>query len=99
MRGCTNTKYCFIRVRIKNFLFFFIVTLNLKNAMYPRIFLCEEVKIKQHTSSKKKLFVIGKEAIWVSRFTCFILQRLSVKIIKRCPNFYRAKQKIKQKIL
>ena len=39
--------------------------------MYPRSFLCEEVKIKQHTSSKKELYEIGEEVIWESRFTCF----------------------------
>ena len=41
--------------------------------MYPRNFLCEETKIKQHTSSKKKLCEIGEEAIWESRFTCLFL--------------------------
>ena len=36
--------------------------------MYPRSFLCEEAKIKQHTSLKKELCRIGEEAIWESRF-------------------------------
>ena len=39
--------------------------------MYPRSFLCEEAKVKQHTSLKKELCEIGEEAIWESRFTCF----------------------------
>ena len=39
--------------------------------MYPRSFLCEEAKTKQHTSSKKELCEIGEGAIWESRFTCF----------------------------
>ena len=30
--------------------------------MYPRSFLCEEAKIKQHTPSKKELCEIGEEA-------------------------------------
>ena len=53
------------------FLFFFIVTSNYKNSMYPRSFLCEEAKIKQRTPLKKELFEIGKEAIWESRFISF----------------------------
>ena len=40
--------------------------------MYPRSFLCEEAKIKQHTSSEKELCEIGEEAIWGSQFTCFL---------------------------
>ena len=39
--------------------------------MYPRNFLCEEAKIKQHTPLKKKLCEMGEEAIWESRFTSF----------------------------
>ena len=38
---------------------------NYKNSIYPRSFLCEEVKIKQ------LLCEIGEEAIWESRFTSF----------------------------
>ena len=34
--------------------------------MCARSFLCEEDKIKQRTSSKKKLCEIGEEAIWES---------------------------------
>ena len=41
--------------------------------MYRRSFPCEEVKIKQHTSSKKELCEIGKEAISESRLTRFSL--------------------------
>ena len=39
---------------------FFIVTTSLKNSMYPRSFLSEEVKIEQHISSKKERREIGK---------------------------------------
>ena len=39
--------------------------------MYPRSFICEEAKIKQHTPFKKELREIGDEAIWESRFTSF----------------------------
>ena len=39
--------------------------------MYPRSFLCEEAKIKQHTPLKKELCKIGEEAIRESRFTSF----------------------------
>ena len=39
--------------------------------MYPRCFLCEEAKIKQRTSLKKKLCKISEEAIWGSRSTFF----------------------------
>ena len=39
--------------------------------MYPRSFLCEEVKIKQRIPLKKELCEIGEEAIWESRFTSF----------------------------
>ena len=31
--------------------------------MYPRSFLCEEAKIKQHTSAKEELCEIGEESI------------------------------------
>ena len=48
--------------------FFFIVTLNCSNSMYPRIFLCEEANIKQYAVSKKELCEIGEEAIWEFRF-------------------------------
>ena len=41
--------------------------------MYPRSFLCEEAKIKQRTPLKKELCEIGKEAIWESRFTSFLM--------------------------
>ena len=47
-------------------LIFFIVITNFLISMYPRSFLCEEAKIEQHTSSKKKLCEIGEEAIWKS---------------------------------
>ena len=40
---------------------------------YPRSFLCEEATIKQHSFSKKELCEISDEAIWESRFTCFLL--------------------------
>ena len=53
------------------FSFFFIVTSNYKNSMYPRSFLCEEAKCKQRTPLKKELCEIGEEAIWESRFTSF----------------------------
>ena len=56
---------------IRFFLFFFIVTSNYKNSMYPRSFLCEEAKIKQRTPLKEELREIGEEAIWESRFTSF----------------------------
>ena len=39
--------------------------------MYAQSFLCEETKIKQHTSSKQELCKIDELAIWESRFTCF----------------------------
>ena len=39
--------------------------------MYPRTFLCEEVKIKQRTPLKKEICEIGEEAIWEYRFTSF----------------------------
>ena len=72
-----DTKFCenqssplnFRRILI--FLFFFIVTSNFINSMYPRSFLYEEAKIKQSTPSKKELCEIGEEAIWESRFTSF----------------------------
>ena len=57
--------------RIWFFYFFFIVTSNYKNSMYPRSFLCGEAKIKKRTRSKKELCEIGEEAIWESRFTSF----------------------------
>ena len=41
--------------------------------MYPRSYLCEEAKIKQHTSLKEELCEIGEEETWESRFTCFFL--------------------------
>ena len=44
--------------------------------MNPRSFLCDEAKIKQRSSSKKELCKIGKEAIWESQFTCFLLPHL-----------------------
>ena len=48
------------------------MTSNFKNSIYSRSFLCEEeAKIEQRTSSKKKLFEIGEEAIWESRLTSF----------------------------
>ena len=40
--------------------------------MYTRSFLREEAKIKQHTSSKKKLFKSGEKAIWESWFARFL---------------------------
>ena len=46
--------------------------------MYPRRFLCEEVKIKQRTSSKNQLREIGEEAIWEFRFTSFFEDYLSI---------------------
>ena len=57
--------------RIWLFYFFFIMTSNYKNSMYPRSFLCEEAKIKQRTPLKKELCEIGEKAIWESRFTSF----------------------------
>ena len=48
------------------------MTSNFKNSMYPQSFLCEEAKIKQHNSLKKKLCEVGEGAIWESRFTCFL---------------------------
>ena len=54
-----------------NFLIFFIVTSNFKNSIYSRSFLCEEAKIKQHTSSKKKLCEVDEKAIWESGFKFF----------------------------
>ena len=47
--------------------------------MYPRCSLCEEAKIKQHTSLKNKLRKIGQEAIWEFRFTCSLIFKLSLK--------------------
>ena len=46
------------------FYFFFIVTSNFKNSMYPRSFLCEKAKIKRRTFSKKQRWEIGEEVIW-----------------------------------
>ena len=60
----------FRRIWIK---FFLMVISNFKISMYPWSFLCEEAKTKQHTSSKKELCEIGEEAIWESRFTCFLM--------------------------
>ena len=40
--------------------------------MYPRSFLYEEAKIKQHTPLKKELCEIGEESLWESRFTSFL---------------------------
>ena len=83
---CLPTKFCENQSRLLNFkriwifLFFFIVTSNFKNSMYPRSFLCEEVKIKQRNSSKKQLCKIGEEAIWESRFASFLIK--SIKKIK-----------------
>ena len=45
--------------------------------MYPRSFLCEGAKIKQHTTTKTETCDIGEEAIWESRFTCFFLNPIS----------------------
>ena len=39
--------------------------------MYPRSFLCEEAKIKQHTSSRNELCTISQEEIWEYQFTFF----------------------------
>ena len=68
-----DTKFYNNRWRPLNFrriwFFFFIVTSNFKNSMYPRSFLCEEAKIKQRTPLKKELCEIGEEARWESRFT------------------------------
>ena len=55
------------------FLFFFIVTSNYKNSMYPRSILCEEAKIKQRTPLYKELCEISEKAIWESGFTSFFL--------------------------
>ena len=41
---------------------------NYKNSMHLRSFLCKEAKIKQRTSPKTGLCVIGEKAIWESRF-------------------------------
>ena len=60
--------------------FFFIVTSNYKNSMYPRSFLCEEAKIKQRTPLKKELCKIGEEAIW--EFTSFFFHRFSMKNLR-----------------
>ena len=59
---------------------FFIVTSTFKNSVYSRNFLCEEAKIKQHTSSKKKLCEIGELVIWESRFTCFFLNLFQLRV-------------------
>ena len=40
--------------RILFFYFYFIVTSNYKNSMYPRSFLCEEAKIEQRAFSLKE---------------------------------------------
>ena len=65
VRKCTNTEWCvipnFVRISLdlqildafEFFSFFFIVTSNFKNSMYPRSFLCEKAKIEQRTSLKK----------------------------------------------
>ena len=45
--------------------------------MYPRNFIYEEAKIKQHTSLKKELCAIGEEAVSEFRFTCFKKKILS----------------------
>ena len=80
---CTKTEWClipnFIRIsgdlqildEFDYFFFFFIVTSNYKNSMYPWSFLCEEAKIKHCTPLKKELREIGEETIWESRFTYF----------------------------
>ena len=52
-----NTKFYKNRWRPLNFRqiwFFFIVTSNYKNSMYPRSFLCDGAKIKQRYSLKKR---------------------------------------------
>ena len=69
--------------RIWFFYFFFIMTSNYKNSMYPRSFLCKEAKIKQRTPLKKELCEIGEEAIWESRFTSFLFKSYRLE-----PNFY-----------
>ena len=86
-RKCSNTEWClvlnFVKIsrilwivdEFKFFLFFFIVTSNFQHSIYSRSFLCEEAKIKQRTSSMKKICGIGEEAIWESRFTPFFIIR------------------------
>ena len=56
VRKCTNTEWCLILNFVKIggdlnfrriwFFYFFTVTSNFKNSMYPRSFVCEEAKIK-----------------------------------------------------
>ena len=72
------TKFCENRSKTLNldvseFKKHFIGTSSFKNSMYPRSFLCEEAKIKQHTFSKKELCEFSEEAIWESRFISFFL--------------------------
>ena len=71
IKSCENRSRTWNFRRIWIFQFFFIVTSNFKHSIFPRSFLCEEPKIKEHTSLKKKLCEIGEETIWESRFTCF----------------------------
>ena len=80
---CTDIEWCFLLNFVKisqdlwildefKFFYFFIVTSNLKNSMYPWSFPCEKAKIEQRSSAKKQLCKIGEKAIWESRFTsCF----------------------------
>ena len=68
------------------FLFFFIVTWNYKNLMYPRSFLCEEAKIKQPL--RKELCGIDKEAIWESRFTSFFCLKWMYWLFEIHMNFF-----------
>ena len=44
--------------------------------MCSRSFLREGAKIKQRTSSKKELCENGKETIWESRFTSFLVRSI-----------------------
>ena len=52
------------------------MTTNLKNLIYSRSFPFEEAKIKQRTSSEKKLCEIGEEAIRESGFISFFYIRI-----------------------
>ena len=89
-----DTKFYKNRWRPLNFRriwFFFIVTSNYKNSMYPRSFLCEEAKIKQRTPLKKELCEIGEEAIWASRFTSFSFISQAVTSTKTTTEFFSSK--------
>ena len=57
--------------------------------MYPRSFLCEEAKIKQHTSSKKELCEISEKAMWESRFTCFLYWMNTLNFLNSFAFFYK----------